>query len=90
MNITLGDEFERRIANKINTGLYTSASEVIREGLRLLFEKDLMQERRAELLKEEVLKGFMQLDSGQTGNKSVADIFQQALEMHGEQNQKSL
>ena len=26
MNITLGDEFERRIANKINTGLYTSAS----------------------------------------------------------------
>ncbi len=34
MNITLGDEFERRIANKINTGLYTSASEVIRGGLR--------------------------------------------------------
>lgn len=88
MNITLGDEFERRIANKINTGLYTSASEVIREGLRLLFEKDLINERQAELLKEEVSKGFMQLDSGKTSNNSVSDIFQKALDMHGEKNQK--
>ena len=51
MNITLGSEFERRITKKIDTGLYTSASEVIREGLRLLFEKDLIREQQAELLK---------------------------------------
>ena len=88
MNITLGDEFERRIAKKISTGLYTTASEVIREGLRLLFEKDLIQEKQAELLKEEVSKGFMQLESGESGNNSVADIFQKALDIHGEKNQE--
>jgi len=88
MNITLGNEFERRISKKIDTGLYTSASEVIREGLRLLFEKDLIRERQLELLKEEVSKGFMQLDSGKLGNSSVADIFNKALEIHGEQDQK--
>ena len=31
MNITLGKEFERRIKEKVSEGLYTSASEVIRD-----------------------------------------------------------
>ncbi len=88
MNITLGDEFERRIAKKIKSGLYTSASEVIRDGLRLLFEKDVIKEKQAELLKEEISKGFIQLDSGKTGNNTVAEIFQKALNLQGEQNQK--
>ena len=88
MNITLGDEFERRIAKKIKSGLYTSASEVIRDGLRLLFEKDVIKENQAELLKEEISKGFIQLDSGKTGNNTVAEIFQKALDLQGEQNQK--
>ena len=45
MNITLGHEFEKRINEKISSGLYTSASEVIRDGLRLLFEKDLAKQQ---------------------------------------------
>lgn len=88
MNITLGNEFERRIEKKIKSGLYTSASEVIRDGLRLLFEKDVIKEKQAELLKEEISKGFMQLDSGKTGNSTVAEIFQKALDLQGEKNQK--
>ena len=88
MNIALGNEFERRIAKKIKSGLYTSASEVIRDGLRLLFEKDVIKEKQAELLKEEISKGFMQLDSGKTGNNTVAEIFQKALNLQGEQDQK--
>ena len=88
MNITLGNEFERRIEKKIKSGLYTSASEVIRDGLRLLFEKDVIKEQQAELLKEEISKGFMQLDSGKTVNSTVAEIFQKALDLQGEKNQK--
>jgi antitoxin ParD1/3/4 len=41
MNITLGKEFERRITEKVSDGLYTSASEVICDGLILLFKKDV-------------------------------------------------
>ena len=82
MNVTIGNEFERRISEKLDSGLYTSASEVIREGLRLLFEKDLIREQQAELLKQEVTKGFMQLDTGKTVEASILDIFEEAKAIH--------
>jgi antitoxin ParD1/3/4 len=78
MNITLGKEFERRISDKVSEGLYTSASEVIRDGLRLLFEKDNAKQEQLEILREEVSKGFEQLAAGNTSNRSVMDIFVQA------------
>ena len=86
MNITLGSEFERRIAEKVDTGMYSSASEVIREGLRILFEKDAVKEMQAQLFKEEVTKGFMQLDAGQGINDSVMDIFKEAQEIHAKKS----
>ncbi|WP_214651922.1 type II toxin-antitoxin system ParD family antitoxin, partial [Vibrio anguillarum] len=78
MNITLGKEFERRITEKVSDGLYTSASEVIRDGLRLLFEKDVTKNQQLEILREEVAKGFEQLAAGESSNRSVMDIFEQA------------
>lgn len=78
MNITLGKEFERRIGEKVQEGLYTSASEVIRDGLRLLFEKDNLKQEQLEILRQEVSKGFEQLASGETSSRTVIDIFDQA------------
>lgn len=78
MNVTLGKEFERRITEKVSDGLYTSASEVIRDGLRLLFEKDLAKNQQLEILREEVAKGFEQLASGESSKHSVMEIFEQA------------
>lgn len=78
MNITLGKEFERRITEKVSDGLYTSASEVIRDGLRLLFEKDIAKNQQLEILREEVAKGFEQLAAGESSKHSVMDIFAQA------------
>ena len=78
MNITLGKEFERRITEKVSDGLYTSASEVIRDGLRLLFEKDVAKTKQLEILREEVAKGFEQLAAGEISTHSVMDIFEQA------------
>ena len=60
---------------RILSGLYTSASEVIRDGLRLLFEKDVSKQQQLEILREEVGKGFQQLSNGQTSDKSALDIF---------------
>ena len=77
MNITLGQEFERRIAEKVNTGLYSSASEVIRESLRLLFEREAMRDQQLDLLKQEVSAGFRQLDAGLVSTQSVTAIFDQ-------------
>ncbi|MEP4890902.1 MAG: type II toxin-antitoxin system ParD family antitoxin [Aliiglaciecola sp.] len=78
MNISLGKEFERRITEKVSEGLYTSASEVIRDGLRLLFEKDNIQNQQLEILRAEVAKGFEQLAAGESLNHNVMDIFEQA------------
>lgn len=39
-SVTLGDHFEKIIEESIKTGRYSSASEVIREGLRLVDERE--------------------------------------------------
>jgi len=40
MNISMAPEFEQFVDAKVNSGDYSSASEVIRAGLRLLKERD--------------------------------------------------
>jgi antitoxin ParD1/3/4 len=40
MNVSLTPELEKFVERKVESGLYNNASEVIREGLRLLKEHD--------------------------------------------------
>ncbi|WP_208931868.1 type II toxin-antitoxin system ParD family antitoxin [Rheinheimera sp. F8] len=55
--------------------MYTSASEVIRDGLRLLFEKDMFKMQQLDVLRPEVASGFEQLSAGEHSPKSALDIF---------------
>lgn len=61
MNVSLTPKLEALIDEKVRSGLYTSASEVVREALRLLEERDQMLALRREELRKEIQKG---LDSG--------------------------
>ena len=76
MNVSLTPELERRIAKKVESGLYTSASEVIRESLRLLFEAEEQKEQRRERLRADIRIGLEQLDRGQgiPGKQVLADL----------------
>jgi antitoxin ParD1/3/4 len=61
MNISLTPELEQLVSKKVKTGMYQTASEVIREGLRLLRERD----QRHEALRRDVRAGFEAVDRGE-------------------------
>ena len=65
MNISLTPELEKFVQTKVDSGLYTSASEVIRESLRLLSTYDELQKKRVEQLNQAIDAGLMQLQKGQ-------------------------
>jgi len=61
MNVNLTDQLEAFVRDKVDSGLYNSASEVVRDALRLLEEQDQFRKAKLEALRVEVQKG---LDSG--------------------------
>lgn len=65
MNITLTPEFEALIQKKIDSGDYHSASEVVRDALKLLKEQDQLKELRREEIRREVMKGVEQIRNGE-------------------------
>lgn len=65
MNVSLTPELEKLVQSKVDSGLYNSASEVIRESLRLLHERDRVREIRLEELRKEIQKGVNQLERGE-------------------------
>jgi antitoxin ParD1/3/4 len=65
MNISLTPELERMVDDKVKTGRYASASEVIREGLRLLEEQEQLKLQRLTAVRQKIDRGLEQLDKGQ-------------------------
>ena len=55
MNVSLTPRLEILVKQKVENGLYNSASEVIREALRLLEERDTLQSIKLEALRAEML-----------------------------------
>jgi antitoxin ParD1/3/4 len=64
MNVSLTPELERRIVEKVESGLYTTASEVVREALRLMFSRSDLFEEQAARLRAEIQVGLDELDRG--------------------------
>jgi antitoxin ParD1/3/4 len=63
MNISLTPHLEEMIRSKIASGSYNSASEVVREALRLLEEEDQVRSLKLQKLRADVREG---LDSGRS------------------------
>lgn len=66
MNISLTHELEALVQEKVRSGLYHSASEVIREALRLLQDQDQVRRVHLEALRKEIAIGVAQAEGGQT------------------------
>ncbi len=65
MNVSLTLTLEELVQRKVASGLYSSASEVIREALRLLEERDEMRKIRLETLRNDIAAGLDQLERGE-------------------------
>jgi len=71
MNVSLTPELEQLIHEKVETGLYLSASEVVREALRLLEERDKFQAMKFEGVKTAIQAGIDQADRREVGPLDV-------------------
>ena len=64
MNVSLTPELETLIHRKVTNGRYTSASEVVREALRLMEERDQVQELYKASMREKIEAGMASLRAG--------------------------
>jgi antitoxin ParD1/3/4 len=64
MNVSLTPELENFVKQKVTAGMYNSASEVMREALRLLEEQDSLREMKVEALRRDIRDGVNELDGG--------------------------
>ena len=61
MNVSLTPELERFVEDKVVSGLYNHASEVVREGLRLLKDHDEIRVK----WREQIERGWLQAQRGE-------------------------
>lgn len=61
MNVSLTPELEKFVDGKVESGLYNNASEVVREGLRLLKEHDEIRMK----WHESIERGWLQAQRGE-------------------------
>jgi antitoxin ParD1/3/4 len=65
VNVSLTPELEELIQERVRSGRYTSASEVVREALRLLQDRDELRRLRMDELRAKVAAGLDSLDRGE-------------------------
>jgi antitoxin ParD1/3/4 len=72
MNVSLTPELEKFVAVKVDSGRYTSASEVVREALRLLEEHDRSRASQIAAFNKELGHRLASLDRGERVDPAAA------------------
>ncbi len=65
MNVHLTPELEQFVQTKVQSGRYNSASEVVREALRLMEQKDEVRNVQLQELRSRMDKGLSQAERGE-------------------------
>jgi len=74
MNVSLTPQLEQFVDKKVREGTYQTASEVVREGLRLLAERDQKRALELQRLRREIAVGLDQVENGQVGTLNIKKI----------------
>ncbi len=78
---SIGKHFETMIEGLIESGRYSTASEVMREGLRLVEEREERRKAKLEALRAEIQKG---IDSGPAEEVDISEMIE-AVKARGRQ-----
>ena len=84
MNVSLGIQWEEFVNEKVESGRYQTASEVLRDGLRLLEQREKALRRMSPQTREELEEmleiGIKELDAGKgiPGDVALKDLRQRA------------
>jgi antitoxin ParD1/3/4 len=71
LNINLTPQLEKLVRQKVSSGRYNSASEVVREALRLMDAQDELRSLQLERLRRDIREG---LDSGPARPWNMAEV----------------
>jgi len=74
LNVSLPVELENRVREHVASGLYGSASEVIREALRLFEAYQTVQTSSLVALKADIAKGMADVHASRVGAVDMASI----------------
>ena len=87
MHVSLTPHLEELVRDKVKSGLYNSASEVVREALRLMDDRDRVREMRLEDLRKEIQIGVDQIERGEV--TPGEEVFRQLRERNEELKKKA-
>lgn len=74
LNVSLPAELEKRVRDHVATGLYGSASEVIREALRLFEAYHAVQDAKLASLKSDIAEGMQDVMDGRVDEIDMKTI----------------
>ena len=80
MNVSLTQALAEFVEKEVASGNYSTASEVVRDGLRMLREERAVYEEKLASLKREVQRGIEQIDAGQFSDLTLPEIYAQVKE----------
>lgn len=74
MNVSLPAEMAAFVEAELASGDYASASEVVRDALRLLRRERAAEQERIAILRREIQRGIDDADAGRLSVISIAEI----------------
>ena len=77
-SVNITDQLNNWISQKVKSGDYNNASEVFREGLRVLKSRDERDQLELELLRHKVGVGVEQANNGNFSERNINTIIAQA------------
>jgi antitoxin ParD1/3/4 len=74
MNVSLPAALAEFVEKEVASGHYSTASEVVRDGLRMLREERALYEEKLTILRREIQKGIDDVEAGRVDSRPVEEI----------------